>query len=144
MVTKRAIQFWATASLALLIAGCGGDDDGTEADRLGVAAECAETEDCAEVTIDDETVQLECLPQFKGGYCAIDDCTSAQDCPEGSTCVAHEDGQNYCFRICKEKVDCNHNRSLENEANCASNFDFADPNDDDGAKACIPPSGSAG
>jgi hypothetical protein len=142
MMTNRAIQFWATTSLAFLT-GCGGDD-GTEADRLGVAAECAATTDCAEVEIDDETVQLECLPQFKGGYCAIEDCMSAADCPEGSTCVAHDDGQNYCFRICTDKAECNRNRSGEAEANCSASFDFADPNDDQGYKACIPPSGSAG
>lgn len=143
MLTKRAIQFWLTTSCALVIAGCGNGGE-TEADRLGVAAECAETEDCAEVTIDGETVQLECLPQFKGGYCAIEDCMSAKDCPEGSTCVAHDDGQNYCFRICKEKTECNQNRSVEVEANCSSSFEFADPEDDEGSKACIPPSGSTG
>lgn len=136
---KRTILFWVTSFMALSLTACGGG--GTEADRLGVAAECAATTDCSEVAIDGETVQLECLPQFKGGYCAIEGCTSATDCPEGSTCVAHEDGRNYCFRICSDKAECNRNRSVDAEANCSSSFDFADPKDDDGSKACIPPSG---
>jgi hypothetical protein len=140
----------AASSLCLLGAGflaaCGGgpdeEPDGeTEADRLGVAATCEEDLDCPEVEIDEETVQLQCLLQFDGGYCAIEDCESALDCPEGSTCVAHDDGKNYCFRECVDKAECNANRGADEEANCSANFDYADAADDNsGVKACIPPS----
>jgi hypothetical protein len=57
-----------------------------------------------------------------------------------SICVAHEDGTNYCFRVCADKPECNANRGPEEEANCSSSFDWADPADDLGQKACIPPS----
>jgi len=122
-----------------LAQGCG-SDSGTEADRLGVAAECKSTDNCAKVTIDGVETQLVCLQQFKGGYCAIEDCANAADCPEGSTCVTHDDGNNYCFRICVDKSECNVNRTADNAANCSSSFDFASPADDQGQKACIPPS----
>lgn len=126
------------ATQALL--GCSGDG-GTEADRLGVAAACSVTEDCPEVTIAGEPVQLDCLVQFKGGYCAIQGCASAADCPEGATCVAHGDGKNYCFRECNDKPECNANRSADVEANCSSSFDYASAADESsGKKACLPPS----
>lgn len=138
-------------SCPLLFVGCGGGNDGedpngeTEADDLGIAAECEVDDDCPEVVIAGlggagGKVQLKCLTQFEAGYCAIDDCESAADCPEGSTCVRHDDGVNYCFRECTQKTECNANRSSENEANCSANFDYARPADDDGQKACIPPS----
>ncbi|HET7543735.1 MAG TPA: hypothetical protein VFK05_27870 [Polyangiaceae bacterium] len=123
-----------------LAQGCGSSDDGTQADKLGVAAECKSNDNCAKVMIDGVETQLVCLQQFKGGYCAIEDCASALDCPEGSTCVAHDDGNNYCFRICTDKSECNANRTADNAANCSSSFDYADPADDHGHKACIPPS----
>jgi len=123
-----------------VLLGCSGDG-GTAADRLGVAAECAATEDCQEVTIAGEPVQLDCLPQFKGGYCAIEGCATAADCPDGSTCVAHDNGKNYCFRECSDKAECNANRSADDEANCSSSFEYARPADESsGKKACIPPS----
>lgn len=127
-------------SLALLpLSGC--SSDGTEADRLGVGATCDSTDDCAEVTIDGEKTQLTCLTQFDAGYCAIEDCKNKTDCPEGSTCVAHDDGNNYCFRECTSKSECNANRPADSEANCSSSFDYASPADDEsGLKACIPPS----
>lgn len=128
------------ALLTGLLVGCSGDD-ASEADRLGVAAECTEELDCPEVLIKDAEVQLQCLTQFAGGYCAIQDCNSALDCPEGATCVAHDDGENYCFRECVDKAECNANRDPENEANCSANFNYADPADDkNGLKACLPPS----
>lgn len=111
--------------LALLI-GCGGDN----ADDLGIGAECAVNEDC-----DIDTGQS-CL-DFKGGYCGLEGCLVHADCPENSACVAHDDGINYCFRICDDKADCNENRAVENEANCSSSVDFVEPI---AAKACVPPS----
>jgi hypothetical protein len=112
------------------VAACGG----TEADRLGVGAQCVDTEEC------DEEIGLVCLPQFKGGYCGLTPCTGDIDCPEASACIAHDDGINYCFRLCNDKPDCNANRDLENEANCSSSATFVDGTM--GRKACVPPSGS--
>jgi hypothetical protein len=123
-----------------IAAGCGGDD-GTEADRIGVGAECTADpggdppSTCPIVEMD---VQLECLTQFKGGYCGLEDCTGDTGCPEGSACVAHDDGNNYCFRVCTDKPECNRNRSAENESNCSANITFVEEPQD--RKACVPPS----
>ena len=113
--------------LLVLVCGCG---DGNEADRRGVGAECTLDDDCFE---EDQM----CLTQFGGGYCGIPDCTSNLDCPEASACVAHDDGRNYCFRLCIDKPDCNVNRSLDNEANCVGSITFVEPTE---GKACEPPS----
>lgn len=118
--------------LMMLASACG---DGTEADRLGVGAECTVSDECNQ-----DPVAQECLLQFSGGYCGISECTSDLDCPEASGCVAHTDGFNYCFRVCIDKIDCNRNRSVENESNCSSNVTFVDG--DLGRKACVPPSGT--
>ncbi|MCO4745160.1 MAG: hypothetical protein KC912_10250 [Proteobacteria bacterium] len=126
----------------LVFMACSGG--GNDADELGIASECASTEDCPEVSwvadSGETETQLECLDQFAGGYCGITPCTSGSDCPEQSICVAHTDGANYCFRSCENKPECNANRSGDNEANCSSNFDWADASDDNGERACIPPS----
>lgn len=114
----------------LLCAACG---DNEEADELGVGAECTATDDC-NVDLDQE-----CLA-FKGGYCGIADCAGDVDCPEFSACIAHTDGTNYCFRTCAEKLECNENRSADNESNCSSSVDFVDGAQ--GRKACVPPSSS--
>ena len=82
-------------------------------------------------------IQLDCLP-FKGGYCGLEGCTGDVDCPDGSACVMHEDGKNYCFRECTDKeVDWNRNRPTC-EANCVGSVTFVDPRDE--RKACEPPS----
>jgi hypothetical protein len=117
--------------LILLCTSCG--DDGTEADRLGVGAQCTASDQCEQ----DPTAQ-ECLTQFAGGYCGIEDCVHDDDCPEASACIAHTDGVNYCFRTCIDKIDCNANRDVENESNCSSSVVFVDGTN--GRKACIPPS----
>jgi hypothetical protein len=111
-------------------AGCGDDDDdgGTEADRLGVGAACADSGDCLE--------GQSCLP-FKGGYCGIQNCQADADCPDGSACVMHDDGTNYCFRICTDKSECNFNRPVDIESNCSANITFVEAT---GVKACVPPS----
>src|SRR6478752_3268847 len=99
--------------IAFALVGCGDDEGGgpgTEADRVGVGAECAADENCPE--------PLVCLTQFKGGYCGLADCAMNEDCPEGSACVAHSDGHAYCFRICVDKSECNLNRSLDAASNC--------------------------
>lgn len=125
------------AALLLLTAACGGDDDGTEADRFGVGAQCTPSDECDDDLEDD--FDLICLTDFKGGYCGLEDCAEDLDCPEGSACVTHDDGINYCFRICLDKSECNVNRDVENEANCSSSVDFVEAVD---VKACVPPSGS--
>ncbi len=121
------------SALALLAAGLGAacGDSGTEADRLGVGAQCTKNEQCQE--------GQNCLA-FKGGYCGLEGCTKDMDCPAASACVAHEDGKNYCFRICGEKIECNRNRTLEFESNCVSNVTRVDPAGA-AAKFCVPPSG---
>lgn len=135
--TMKVIQLpLASAFLAVLLSACGGAD----ADAVGVASTCERSSDCPEVTIDGAVVQLQCIRDFSGGYCSIEGCTEALDCPLASTCVAHTDGSNYCFRDCLDKGECNANRPPDLEANCSSSFDFATPSDDQGQKACIPPS----
>ena len=127
------MKSWLATLLILWFAGCG--SDGSEADRLGVGAECVATEDC------DEDTEQECLQEFAGGYCGISNCESDLDCPETSACIAHEEGgstTNYCFRTCAEKFECNENRSVDNESNCSSNVVFIDGAQ--GRKACVPPS----
>ena len=112
------------------LVSCGG----SEADELGVGAQCTAMEDCEQP----EGFTEMCLTQFKGGYCGIQGCTSDLDCVEDSACIAHEDGINYCFRVCIDKPDCNENRDLENESNCSSSVTFTDGTQ--GRKACVPPS----
>lgn len=120
------------------IAACSDDDDdGTEADFFGVGAICSESADCRQ----DLGVAQECLHDFSGGYCGVKDCGSNSDCPAGAACVAHDNGTNYCFRLCTDKSECNFNRPPDLEANCSSNVEFTDgkpasPPD----KACVPPS----
>ena len=120
--------------LAGVAAGCGGDDS-TEADRIGVGAQCTDSAECESA---DEDTELVCLTQFKGGYCGLEGCAGDVGCPDGSACVTHDDGNNYCFRVCQDKPDCNLNRSVENESNCSANIVFVDDRNE--RKACVPPS----
>jgi hypothetical protein len=114
------------ALIAMVFAfGCGSD-----ADDLGVGAQCTADDQC-----DVDTMQV-CLG-FKGGYCGIKGCDADADCPELSKCVAHTDGNNYCFRTCLDKPECNENRSVEFESNCSANVTFISP--DANIKACVPP-----
>jgi hypothetical protein len=124
-----ATVFFASICLLITLPGCG--DDGPEADQIGVGAQCADADDCIQ--------EATCLTQFKGGYCGLRDCQANADCPEASACVQHDDGNNYCFRICANKAECNRNRSPENESNCSASVTFVDA--DFNAKACVPPSG---
>jgi hypothetical protein len=117
--------------LVITFASCG---DGTEADQLGVGAQCTSTDEC------NPEIQATCLTQFKGGYCGLTGCTGDADCPEASACIRHTDGVNYCFRVCADKAECNVNRDVENESNCSGSVEFVDP--DLGRKACVPPSGT--
>jgi hypothetical protein len=130
----------ACVMVAGVAAGCG--DDATEADRIGVGAECTvdpsadPPSTCPVVQKDEMDIQLECLP-FKGGYCGIEGCEGDAACPEGSACVTHDDGKNYCFRECTVKPDCNRNRPTC-EANCVGSVTFVDLRNE--RKACEPPS----
>lgn len=108
--------------------GCGDD-----ADSLGIGAQCTQNDQC-----DGSTHQI-CLPQFKGGYCGLQGCVHDTDCPADSACVAHTDGQQYCFRTCAVKPDCNANRDALNESNCSSSATLVDAPKD--RKVCVPPSG---
>ncbi len=110
--------------------GCGEDD----ANQQLIGGECGTVEQCDDK--DDDTPALECLTEFKGGYCGRKDCTKNQDCPEGSVCVQLET-ETYCFLVCKEKADCNQNREEINESNCSSSID---PVEGGEAKVCVPPS----
>lgn len=120
---------------ALSQQACGSDDNGaglSEAQRHGVGAACTADADC----FVGET-HLVCLP-FKGGYCGLEGCQATTDCPPGSACVTHDDGENYCFLLCTEKPQCNATRPVEIEANCSSKITFADATKD--SKSCVPPS----
>lgn len=106
-------------------------DSGSEADRRGVGASCTNADDCTE---DGQS----CLA-FKGGYCGVMGCALDTDCPTGSLCVSHTDGNNYCFLVCDTKDQCNRNRTADIEANCSSSVTYADKGT---GKACVPPSGN--
>jgi len=129
----RTLSKCALPAFLLLAFACGGDDD-TEADRLGVGAQCVGTD----IPCDEETDQV-CLTQFKGGYCGLEGCADDDDCPEASACILHTDSKTYCFRICVDKAECNANRDADNESNCSSNVNFVEGAQ--GRKACVPPSG---
>jgi hypothetical protein len=134
------LGFSSMLALGVMLLG-GACSSGTDADALGIGAICQEDADCAEVTIAGEQIHLKCLKDFKDGYCGLPDCASDAECPEGATCVAHTDGNNYCFRECSAKSECNENRPPESEANCSSSFDYADAADEsENKKACLPPS----
>lgn len=107
---------------------------GSPAQQAGIGRECAVDDDCNEGDSDDN----QCLA-FKGGYCGLEGCDGDGDCPGGSACVVHDDGERYCFLLCRDKPECNGGRSGDNEANCSSSITFTDEQDD-GVKACVPPS----
>ena len=120
------------------MAACGGSDPppyvGTQADLIGVGAACKVNTDC----LQSDAAPQQCLTEFKGGYCGLKGCTTSADCPAGSGCVTYNSAT-YCFRRCKEKVECNLNRSVDVESNCSANIDFVEGKTGD--KPCIPPSG---
>jgi hypothetical protein len=139
---RQRPNVWVGGFLGLVwasMAGVGcGDDDGNEADRAGVAAQCTTTADCPAVSKGETAFALTCLTTFKGGYCGASGCTADADCPDGAACVNHDDGNRYCFRVCTEKLECNRHRDADVEANCSASVDFVNNARMD--KACIPPS----
>jgi hypothetical protein len=116
------------STFIFLASGCA--DDANEAVERGVGAACNDDDDCRQ---DDQS----CL-NFKGGYCGIENCDADDDCPNGSACVTHDDGVNYCFLLCRDKPECNRHRGTE-ESNCVSSITFVDRSRN--GKACEPPSG---
>ena len=115
------------------ILSCSDDSNGlTPAQMHGVGAACAKDADCF---VGDTA--LKCL-SFKGGYCGLQGCKTNADCPQGSGCVAHDDGNTYCFLRCVDKPECNYTRPPEIESNCTSKVDFVDGQK--ASKACVPPS----
>lgn len=131
---NKPSSFWVTCCLSIsLLVGCG-DDEGSEADRLGVGAQCTTDADC-----DQSTIAQVCLLQFKGGYCGVVNCSDSSDCPNPSACVAYDDGETYCFRSCSEKLECNANRAVDYESNCVSNVTYVGTEPAVG-KSCVPPS----
>ncbi|MCS6796984.1 MAG: hypothetical protein NZ898_00370 [Myxococcota bacterium] len=123
-----------TLLLVPWVPACGGGDDESPADRVGIGAQCMRDDDCMQS-------DQRCLTNFRGGYCGKRDCTADADCPSGSACVRHDDGVQYCFRLCTDKPECNRHRDPENEANCVSSITFVDPAREAGStKACVPPS----
>jgi len=130
-----------TFSLALMSLAACGDDDENAADRVGVGAMCTIMSDCLQPDPPCDggvgCFPQQCLTQFTGGYCGIQNCTGNVDCPEGSACVHHDDGINYCFRRCNDKAECNVNRDSSNESNCSSSVTFVEATS---GKACVPPS----
>ena len=127
----QAIAF--TVVLGSFIA-CGNDDDNglTPAQQHGVGAACTKDADCFA-----GDTALKCL-SFKGGYCGLQGCKADADCPAGSGCVAHDDGNTYCFLLCTDKPQCNYTRPPDIESNCTSKVDFVSGQKD--SKACVPPS----
>jgi hypothetical protein len=115
---------------ALLLFACACGNDQNEANRRGVGAECNANLLCS------ESGQA-CLSQFKGGYCGVSGCAHDSDCPQGSACVTGDDQTNYCFLVCVDKIDCNVNRSVDNESSCTSSLTFVDGTMD--RKVCRPP-----
>jgi hypothetical protein len=136
-LTRLLFAATSAAFGSFVLVACGDDDPGdggeSAAQRAGVGAACLADDDC-----DQKNAPLKCL-SFKGGYCGLEDCQANSDCPEGSACVAHDDGMNYCFLVCSDKPECNITRPADSEANCSSSITFVEAGTN--AKACVPPSG---
>jgi len=119
--------------LGTLVIGASGCSDGngqSEAQRIGLGAECLLGMDCG------EGGELDCIP-FDGGYCTSSGC-QALGCPDGSLCARDAIlGQTFCMLSCESAEDCNSNRSDENAAECTSSIEILD--EVEGAKVCVPP-----
>jgi hypothetical protein len=147
MVKSKCSRFFfgiGILGLILSLAGCRADDG--DAAKRGVGAACEISDDCEGDSpaqgqdAMDASPFLECLTEFKAGYCGLTGCESHDDCPAGSLCVVADGGVHYCFLLCVDKVDCNTHRAADSEANCTSSVDFID-----GAKTskvCVPPMGN--
>jgi len=119
--------------LGIAILGVGGGCS-DNANKRGVGAECTKDTDCT------EKGQV-CLTAFKGGYCGFSGCMHDTDCLTGSACVT-DNGTNYCFLVCTDKVQCNDHRTAANESDCVSSLPFVDATA--GRKVCRPPLSGTG
>lgn len=43
---------------------------------------------------------------FPGGYCSMEDCTSATSCPAGATCISLGGETPACFKSCTADTEC--------------------------------------
>ncbi len=142
---RRVMASVLVLALAIGPLGCGDDGD-SEAEDRGVGEACVSTDECPNVEVStggdtaEEPLQLECLTEFRGGYCGLRDCTSDDECPEGSLCAMADNGTNYCFLTCGDKPDCNDHRDAQVESNCVSNLRPVDESRTE--KVCVPPMGS--
>jgi hypothetical protein len=134
---RQTIVMICVVSVLCGISCADNDGPGTEADRIGVGASCVTDVDCPQPE-DENAPRLVCLQDFSGGYCGLSNCTSNAACPYGSACVTHDNGINYCFRICINKAECNLRRDPAVPSNCSSNIEFVEPQTN--IKACVPPS----
>ena len=114
-------------AFVVILCGCGSNE--SQANRLGVGADCTVSSDC-------NTPGQVCLTEFKGGYCGVSACLHDADCPQGSACVT-DNQTNYCFLICAQKTDCNLHRTAADESDCTSSLTFVDG--DMNRKVCRPP-----
>ena len=132
MTKHLLVGLLASALCAAFFIQCG--DDGNDAVDRMIGAECAVPADCDDD--DDDTLPLDCLTEFAGGYCGDASCIDSGDCPDGSSCVDYL-STTYCFLNCTDKADCNPHRSTTNEANCSSSVKTVEDNNQ---KVCVPPS----
>lgn len=124
----------------LLASACNADDDRSEAERVGLGGGCQVDANCTQRAGDAaEGYDLTCFVDFDGGLCGIDQCDSGADCPEGSACVLHDNGQNHCFRLCSSDDECNVNRNADVPASCTTNAQFLQNEGVEGDSVCIPP-----
>lgn len=128
--------------LGLMAFGCADDSSESEANKKGVGAQCTQDSECLQEgdCATGPCIRQTCLNGFKGGYCGVKACTKNDECPTGSACVTHTDGNNYCFLQCSSKADCNVNRTAAYESNCSSSVTFVEKSTT--GKACVPPSGN--
>lgn len=125
---------------SVLALACSADDERSEVDRLELGASCQVDQHCAARAGDAaDGYDLRCFGSFADGHCGLSRC-SGEDCPDGSACISHDDGQNYCFRLCDEDSECNLHRSSDAaEARCSSSVSFLGATDRSDQSACVPP-----
>lgn len=102
---------------------CRSSGGGTENRKICVPGDCGVGADCS---TDTDCNGLECIADFRGGYCGRRDCAGNDDCPGNTSCVVAADGHNYCFKNCGTDSDCSFCRHDGVFASCSSELDFAD------------------
>lgn len=139
MRTHPASLVLALAVVASSLGLACSDDDPTptEAEQLELGAHCMNDAQCdlrAE-GVDSEFRPI-CLDGFEGGSCGLLRCGMHDECPEGSACIGHDDGFNYCFALCDETADCNRHRADDVAAVCMEGMRSIGP---DLGTVCVPP-----